>query len=774
MLEQDSDACRLIEDSHQFIKNNLHMVEVAPLQVYCSALLFSPSQSLVRKLFGAEIPNGFKLLTEPEITWSSVLQVLDCGPSSIRDLRFSPDSKILATATDGVNLWNIETGTQNQALDFDGTNLQAIFSPDMTLVALTHYYQTISIYGTTSMTKVCGFKASSDHIGCITFSPDSKFIATLSYEETFKMLDLTSGVTKCEFECRTEYFSSVVFSHNGRLVSWIDGRHNEELKICNVTQGNLFKTLVSDDYYLRILAFSPDDEHLITCTENCTVRLWSIDAETLVHKFELDQTFGSISSAISPNCELLLNVIGNQDAYIWDIRKGELAVKLETGEACVGCIIFSPDSKMLVTATTDYMIRFWDIELGNLCRYLRNFSCRVERIEYSPNGKLLASGACDGVVRIWDLSSNDGIDKAQSLKNEAEGIPYGYYERATSMTMLSRSKSIAVGNDNGSISIWHLEEGTISKQFDAQSAHVTALEGSPDDERLVAAYSDKMIRLWNVQTEKEPVELEATEKLWKICFSPNGEMFVATNDDDPCTIEFRNGHTAELLKAITIRVSYFRLAFSSNNDFFVLAARNELQIWNTASINLLYTVDCGDYSVQSIAISPCNKIAAYQVGNDKIHIRRVLTNEKINTTEIEDANILTIAYSPVNRFMASSLWDESIVVWDRVDGLKGRFSAGIRVERMNFSADGQVLETDRGKYCLDCNIADEEEPKRCERGCFHVDETWLVGDPGPLLWLPPDYRANAVIIWGEYVAIRARTFKFVLLKIDVKEILVGA
>lgn len=47
----------LVLDARRFILSHKWMIENAPLQVYASALVFSPARTLVRELFNAEEPD---------------------------------------------------------------------------------------------------------------------------------------------------------------------------------------------------------------------------------------------------------------------------------------------------------------------------------------------------------------------------------------------------------------------------------------------------------------------------------------------------------------------------------------------------------------------------------------------------------------------------------------------------------------------------------------------------------------------------------------------
>ena len=87
---------RLLEfadDARQFILHNRSIIEMAPLQVYSAALLFTPEASIVRKQYLKRIP---WILMEPKVMqkWSPLIQILNGingHASQINTVVFSPD-----------------------------------------------------------------------------------------------------------------------------------------------------------------------------------------------------------------------------------------------------------------------------------------------------------------------------------------------------------------------------------------------------------------------------------------------------------------------------------------------------------------------------------------------------------------------------------------------------------------------------------------------------------------------------------------------------------
>ena len=102
-------------------------IEGYPLQTYASALMFSPTGSLIRQLFQHEEPEAISIRPTLSEEWSACLQTLEGHSREVRSVAFSHDSTRLASASYDrtVKIWDASSGACLQTLDI-GKSLSAL------------------------------------------------------------------------------------------------------------------------------------------------------------------------------------------------------------------------------------------------------------------------------------------------------------------------------------------------------------------------------------------------------------------------------------------------------------------------------------------------------------------------------------------------------------------------------------------------------------------------------------------------------------------------
>ena len=170
-------------------------IENSPLQAYTSALLFSPTRSLIRGLFQREEPKWINIKPGMEDNWNACLQTLEGHSSLVRAVAFSPDGKQLASASAlAVWLWDVGSGAALQTLEGHSSYVSAVaFSPDGKQLASASYDSTVRLWDAGSGAALQTLEGHSDRVSAVAFSPDGKQLASASDDSTVRLWDAGSG-----------------------------------------------------------------------------------------------------------------------------------------------------------------------------------------------------------------------------------------------------------------------------------------------------------------------------------------------------------------------------------------------------------------------------------------------------------------------------------------------------------------------------------------------------------------------------------------------------
>ncbi|KAH6641786.1 hypothetical protein F5144DRAFT_643434 [Chaetomium tenue] len=170
------DACaNLVEDAYRFILRNRWIIEQAPLQTYISALLFSPLDSIIRRMFAKEEPGW--VLTKPAVEriWSQCLQTFEGHGRPVSSVAFSSDSSRIASGSDDstIRIWDAKLGKEVRKLEGHDSSISSVaFSSDSSRIVSGSFDSTIRIWDVKSGKEVRKLEGHSDRVSSVALSSD--------------------------------------------------------------------------------------------------------------------------------------------------------------------------------------------------------------------------------------------------------------------------------------------------------------------------------------------------------------------------------------------------------------------------------------------------------------------------------------------------------------------------------------------------------------------------------------------------------------------------
>ncbi|KAK0631179.1 hypothetical protein B0T17DRAFT_590423 [Bombardia bombarda] len=368
---------KLLRDARRFILSNKRPIEIAPLQAYASALVFSPEHSLIRELYKKEGPDWMALKPRMEADWNACVQTLEGHSHSVTSVVFSADGQRLASGSDDktVKIWDAATGACVQTLEGHGNWVTSVvFSVDGQRLASGSDDETVKIWDAATGACIQTLEGHSRSVISVTFSAAGQRFASGSYDKTVKIWDAATGACVQTLEGHGHWVRSVVFSADGQRLA--SGSHDKTVKIWDAATGACMQTLEGHSDWVNSVIFSVDGQRLASGSDDKTVK-------------------------------------------IWDAATGACVQTLEGHGHSVTSVVFSVDGQRLASGSDDKTVKIWDAAMGT-CLQTLNVGRRLNHLSFDPTTNTLLSTEI-GLLNLDHPALPPAIDD-QSTEIPSRGV----------------------------------------------------------------------------------------------------------------------------------------------------------------------------------------------------------------------------------------------------------------------------------------------------------------------------------------------------------------
>lgn len=676
--------------------------------------------------------------------WHDLLSNLKFDPAvgtlsghsnKVTSIAFSPDGKLLASASDDLSI-----------LLWDTTTWELVGAP------LSGHREGAPCEGEGYFRIFC-----SGEINSLAFNPDGSLLASAGRDMTVRLWDPYTGEPIGEpLTGHEDWVSHVAFSPDGLMLasaSW-----DQTIRIWDPSTGELITPPLSGhDAPVSSLAFSPDGSMLASGGWNNAIILWNPETGEQIQSIEAMPFVWDVT--FSPDGQVLASATcgGWNDGIctvslivLWDPVSGEKIDHIITGFLYgTQDIVFSPDGQLIVSLNNFGPIRIWDPitgeQLGDTLQIFswdENFELYTD-LAFSPDGHLLASAGCgvwrddvctQGEIRLWDPISDATLSQTFSQPLIVTSVA-SYTEAYISESVFLAASwyDIVLSNWERSINVFQLDPQTweVVRDTVAKPGHtfvIADLAFNPDGSLLATASWDDTVRLWDVSAAEPLCEpLIGHENLvLGVAFNHDGTLLASASSDD--TIRLWDPQTCKQigdpLRGHTERVN--SVSFSPDGSLLASASWDEtIRLWNPSTGEQIGDPLPGNiYHWDPVLVfSPDGSILA-SAEND-IWLWDTDTGQQIGAAlnASMGLQITALAFSPDGKLLASANCLEKsfggvcvkagIFLWDVETGEQiGTFVEGSsRIDGVIFSPDGKRL------ISAGCGAGDDQDP--CSVGEIH-------------------------------------------------------
>ena len=220
---------------------------------------------------------------------------------------------------------------------------------------------------------------------------------------------------------------------------------------------------------------------------------------------------------------------------------------------------------ILASASDDRNISLWNIETG---KGIYSFFGSQEVQAVVINNNSIVGGGFDQTITSWKLSDKSLENIISKYRN-----PRSHDNVIYVLVSSNKGDLLISGSADQTIKVWNAVTGSLKFTLSGHTGSVRTLAISPCDRILISGSADRTIRIWDLTTPfaKSHIIPQHSHEITAVAITPNGQYFISAAKD------------------------------------------NCLKIWCMKTRKNIYTYENSIDNINSIAISPDNKLIA--VGN---------------------------------------------------------------------------------------------------------------------------------------------------------------
>jgi WD40 repeat protein len=297
------------------------------------------------------------------------------------------------------------------------------FSPSGTQIVTASLDRTARLWDASTGKEIAILSGHEDAVNHAAFSPGGRQIVTASSDGTARVWDAATGLVMAVLSGHRGRVFRAAFSPDGLSVVTASG--DKTARIWNVMPAATRMVLQGHNDWVVIAAFSPDGTRVVTASKDHTARLWvlvsrnrwfgaSRNANPIIQLSGDDCTVlrghegGVNAAAFSPDNSHVITASEDETVRLWNEASGAQIALLRGHRGWVRSAVFSTDGALVVTASDDKTARLWDAATGQTIAFLRGHDGQVHSASFSPNSDRVLTASSDRTARLWEV----GIGKA--------------------------------------------------------------------------------------------------------------------------------------------------------------------------------------------------------------------------------------------------------------------------------------------------------------------------------------------------------------------------
>ncbi|KAG9071591.1 WD repeats region domain-containing protein [Linnemannia hyalina] len=539
--------------------------------------------------------------------------------SEVLSCAFSPDGKSFATGLDNSNISIYDTTTWTRIRVFQGhkmgTGSLAYSTTGLQLLS-GGYCGTVRLWdGETDVTDRI-LKGHSQKVRAVAFSPSGMQFASAGADKSVRLWDTQTGTVTFVI-IHLGDVTGIAYSPDGNNITscCLDG----QVQVFDTRTGLLVLSSGTSDVGYYCLAYSPNGQLIVSGDIFGYLQLW--EATTMMPRNNWRGHSRSVRNVeFSPNGQWIVSGGDDNTVKVWDGYAATLVSVFTGHTSSITSVAFSPDCSLIASGSKDRTVRLWEMNSAGFGFDVDGAFDSKRSVAYSPDGRLLISGSRAGVIQQHDAESGEIGLVIRRHEFEANSVAYS-----------SDSRQISLGDSGGHVTLWSAHTGAHENILLGHTMDVSAVVFSPCGQ-WIASSDDRTVRLWDARsgTSIQVFSSDRVSPVRSLSFSSSGAEIAFGGDFGRVQVWDVTTGKFKMDKMDTIGDTFRRcfVRYLPRSLQVVSCYGSEgAHLWDEEGRHSRIILQHGRITIQHFAFSSCGQWIA-SVEGDTVHLWRSPLDER--------------------------------------------------------------------------------------------------------------------------------------------------
>jgi WD40 repeat protein/predicted Ser/Thr protein kinase len=471
------------------------------------------------------------------------------------------------------------------------------------------------------------------------------------------------------------------------------------LHVVDLASRKELHTLTDHTGGVRVVAFSPTENLLISAGADDTIRFW--ETRTWHEAASPAEQKSVTALAFAPDGKTFASGAEDGSVQLWNVATRERAAPSFKVQGLLCSLTFTPHARLLLV--TDTAIQLLDLATGSSRTidvrqpFSIQYSTQMQAVQElgmhpvacSPDGLLLAIGGSDGAPKLYKFETQKLIP-----------LPTQRPKMFGQVAFSPDGKQLALGSLDSTIELWDVTHLQRTRVLKGHTGPIVSLVWSPDGADLISASDDRSIRIWDPTPKSAEHILGAhTDEIWSVTVSPDGRTLASAGwegkvklwDTETWTNKATLGGFSHQVLCVAFAPDGKTLA-ASGGGFSNFSRLGEIKVWDLTTLTEVATLRDHRAQVSFVAFSADGRLLASADWGETARVWDVM-NWQCRAVLPHENGANQLAFSPDGKLLAVGCWDHEIKLWDLATfRMTGRLVGHEKIPGgVWFSRDGRLL-----------------------------------------------------------------------------------